>query len=629
MVNKSAIFLCFCFCFIIFSNAQEKNKAHSFNYSEVTEHPRIIFKKGEESKILAAVNKNKEYKIIHDYILETADKYLELPPLIYKKKGKRLLHVSWQALKRIHYLSYSYRFTKDKKYLEKVEEIVNSVCDFKDWNPSHFLDVGEMTMAVAIAYDWLFDDLKETTKTKIRKSILKKAFEPSYIKEFNWFLTKHSNWNSVCNAGLTYGALAILDEEKEAAIPIIERALTTTKLPLEVFAPDGNYPEGPCYWNYGTTYQTMLTAALRTALGSDKGLSNAEGFKESSKFMLFSVGSSKKYFNYYDCGSREAPKAALFWFANETKNPNLLFNELELIKKGRYTPAKSTSAIPHLPNLLIFGKDLNLSEITKPKQHIYVGNGLTPVAIVRTDWDDEKAIYFGMKGGSSSDGHSHMDQGTFIYDIGKTRWAEDFGAQSYITLESKDVDLWNMTQDSQRWDIFRYSNLNHNTLSINNQKHNTKGRATIIETYNSDKEKGAKFDLTSSLNFKDELKSAHRKGVVVDDSYLKIEDVLETNNKPVAVRWNMVSKSSVEIIDEKTIQLTQNDKILRLTFNADIPFKLAIRKSENPAEYMSEFGFKYGDYNAKNPETVMLGFDATIPANTKANFTVTFLQSTN
>ena len=89
MVNRSYIFLCFCFCFIIFSNAQEKNKAHSFNYSEVTEHPRIIFKKGEESKILAAVNKNKEYKIIHDYILETADKYLELPPLIYKKKGKR------------------------------------------------------------------------------------------------------------------------------------------------------------------------------------------------------------------------------------------------------------------------------------------------------------------------------------------------------------------------------------------------------------------------------------------------------------------------------------------------------------------------------------------------------------
>ena len=191
--------------------------------------------------------------------------------------------------------------------------------------------------------------------------------------------------------------------------------------------------------------------------------------------------------------------------------------------------------------------------------------------------------------------------------------------------EFKNVKLWDKKQDGERWDIFRYSNLNHNTLSINNQKHNVNGQSKIIETYNSKKEKGAKLDLTDVLNLNNELKTAHRKGVIIDNSYLKIEDFLETNSLPVSVRWNMATYANAEIIDKKTIKLTQNGKVLYLKFDSKNPFQLAIRPSENPEAYKSEFGFMYGSYNEKNPGTVMIGFDAIIPKNTKASFTVTFL----
>jgi hypothetical protein len=30
---------------------------------------------------------------------------------------------------------------------------------FSDWNPSHFLDVAEMTAALAIGYDWLYEEV--------------------------------------------------------------------------------------------------------------------------------------------------------------------------------------------------------------------------------------------------------------------------------------------------------------------------------------------------------------------------------------------------------------------------------------------------------------------------------------
>src|SRR5690606_2614488 len=137
--------------------------------------------------------------------------------------------------------------TGDTKYLQRAEKELHAVCDFESWNPSHFLDVGEMCMAVAIAYDWLYDDLQEGTKAKIRKAIVEKAFKPSYNEKYAWFLNRHNNWNSVCNAGLVYGALAIFEDEKEQAVAIIERSLKSNQLPLQAYAPDGNYPEGPSY----------------------------------------------------------------------------------------------------------------------------------------------------------------------------------------------------------------------------------------------------------------------------------------------------------------------------------------------------------------------------------------------
>ena len=67
-----------------------------------------------------------------------------------KVVGGRLLAVSSEFLKRVFYLSYSYRMTGDKKYLERAEKEMLTVADFSDWHLKHFLDVAEMTMGMAI-----------------------------------------------------------------------------------------------------------------------------------------------------------------------------------------------------------------------------------------------------------------------------------------------------------------------------------------------------------------------------------------------------------------------------------------------------------------------------------------------
>ena len=617
------------------TKAQNAPLAETYNYSKIANHPRLLLNKEDEQALKKAIGAVPEFKKIDAFIIESADKFISQEPLFFEKKGKRLLAVSRKAFTRLYYWSYAYRLTNDKKYLDRAEKEMLALCAFESWNPSHFLDTGEMCMGLAIAYDWMYADLQESTKQIVRKAIVEKGFKPSYLKENNFFVESSGNWNSVCNAGLVFGALAIMEDEKTECVPIIERALKSNLLPLSAYAPDGNYPEGPGYWNYGTSFQVMLIAGLESALGSDNGLSKSPGFMKTADYMLFSAGNSGSFFNYSDCGEKQVASATMFWFADKTKNSSLVSKEMELINAGYYTVAENSDSERILPNALIFGKNLNFSKTNLPTQKIFVGHGKIPVAIVRTDWKGTNGHYLGIKGGGADAGHSHLDQGSFVYDVNGQRWAMDLGLQSYITLESKGVDIWGSIaekgaekwQEAERWDVFKYNNFNHNTLSINNKKHNVTGKATIIESFEKGKELGAKIDLAPVLNFNNEVKMATRKAVIVDESYLKIEDVVETNSNPVDLRWNMVTAATTKIVDKNTIKLSQKGKIMLLKFTANIPFTLVLRPSEDPSKIKAEFKEgNYGDYNQLNKGTSMLGFDCQIPANTKANFTVTFIE---
>lgn len=199
------------------------------------------------------------------------------------------------------YLSYAFRLTKERKYLERAEKELLKVSKFKDWNPSHFLDVAEMTMGVAIGYDWLHDDLQASSLPIIREAILKKGIEPSLDTTYNSWLKSSNNWNQVCNAGITYGALAIYEDKPKLAQELIDRAVKSIKIPMEAFKPDGAYPEGYMYWGYGTSFNVLFLSALQKAYGSDFGLSDTEGFLKTAAYLENMVGSSGQSFNYADC----------------------------------------------------------------------------------------------------------------------------------------------------------------------------------------------------------------------------------------------------------------------------------------------------------------------------------------
>ena len=569
-------------------------------------HPRILMLNGEESLVRETLASEYIWRSAGTFILTECDKILTKAPVERVLIGRRLLDKSNEALRRIFFLSYAWRMTSDSKYLERAEQEMLAVSGFSDWNPSHFLDVAEMTMAVAIGYDWLFDNLSAGSRSTIRTAIVEKGLKPSLNSSYNWFISSSNNWNQVCNAGMTFGALAVYEDEQELAGQIIERALTSLDLPLEEYDPDGAYPEGYGYWGYGTSFHVMFLSAMKKAFGDLYDLPVSEGFLKTAGYYENMTGPAGNPFNYSDCGTGASLNPAMFWFANELEDPSKLWSERYHIL-NRSMPNNRL-----LPAVLLWCKGMTFNQITAPEENIWVGQGDNPVAIMRTSWTDPNAIYAGLKTGSPSVNHGHMDAGSFIMDAKGERWVMDFGMQDYNSLESAGVNLWNMGQTSTRWEVFRYNNLAHNTLTINNQYQKVSGKATVISYSGQADLLNAVTDMSSV--YAGYLKKSVRGLAIVDNQYVMVRDEIETAASEALIRWNLVTSATVTITGSNTAELVRNGKklILKVTGNADIIMKTWSTVPPN-------------SWDAANPGTIMTGFETTIPANTNISLTVLLL----
>ena len=93
--------------------------------------------------------------------------------------GPRLLAQSRHCLDRIYTLALLYRLDGKPQYLERAIRELRAAADFKDWNPSHFLDTAEMTHAFAIGYDWLYPALSPEERAWMRAALIEKGLNPA------------------------------------------------------------------------------------------------------------------------------------------------------------------------------------------------------------------------------------------------------------------------------------------------------------------------------------------------------------------------------------------------------------------------------------------------------------------
>jgi hypothetical protein len=574
----------------------------AFN-NPIPPHPRLFITNQQVTEIQTKIKSQPHLQVFYQAMLTKADDILKQSPVKRVKTGRRLLSVSRRCLDRIIHLSAAYRFTGKKSYLKRAEKELLAAAAFSDWNPSHFLDVAEMTAALAIGYDWLYNGLSKASRQTIRRAILEKGLQPS-LKNKGW-ARGHNNWNQVCNGGITLGALAIMEHQPELAQKLVHRAVNGVQVVMKLYDPDGAYPEGPGYWVYGTSYNVILLAALESVLGTDFNLSQAPGFTRTASYYLHIIGPTGLYFNYPDSGSRGNFSPTMFWFAQKYDQPSLTWYQHQLWKdSSAKNPATLVqSRFSPLTLLWCSGKP------SIPKNSSWMGRGTNPVAMFRSSWNEPDAVYLAIKGGSPSVSHGHMDVGSFVLDADGVRWVMDLGPESYNKIESLGMSLWGRSQDAERWRIFRYNNLSHSTLAVNSQHQRVDGTAPIVRYSDERSFPHVVFDMSDL--YQGQLTKSLRGAALLPTGQVIIQDEFKAANQPATVRWAMVTPAKVSIESNKSAILRKDGKTMRLTVLTDQEVQLRTYSTEPKA-----------DYDASNRDTRLIGFEVSLSSGQAARTAV-------
>jgi len=471
-INSRLIWIYLCIACIQYSAAQLEiqipSKGEVLNTLK-GEHPRLISAES-IGKIKMLIQEDELAQQIWKSNLKFAQGLLNKKPLVYNKPdGRRLLSVSREALERVRSLSLIYLILGEKKYAERAWQELSAVASFSDWNPSHFLDCAEMTHAVALGYDWLYNFWSAEQKKMLQQAILQKGLNPAlevYSKEVGWH-KGNINWNQVCNGGISIGALAIAEHIPEIASKILCTAIESIQLPMKAYEPDGGGYEGPTYWDYGSRYNVFFLDALENSLGTDFGLGSMEGFRRSGDFQIHLSATNLMCFNFSDSDVKAMSTAQHFWMGKRYDQARYSGFRYMALKRG---------VKGNILDLLWFDdrfKDFDLNSMPLDKYF-----RVAEIVTMRDSWDDEKGFSVALKGGSSTRVHSHMDLGSFILECDGVRWFTDFGkdAQTYQRHINK----------AGRWDFYRTRAEGHNTLVINpkfrgNQKRTEDGIAEFTK----------------------------------------------------------------------------------------------------------------------------------------------------
>lgn len=500
------------------------------------EHPRLLLTDTRLQELKTLGNTDAKLKRYAADVVAQADKDIFKSPIQHVLIGPRLLDKSRECLNRVYNLAFACRWTDNPKYLAAAIANMKNVCAFADWNPSHFLDVAEMTHAVAIGYDWLYNKMDQPTRDQIKAGLIKLGLnegKKAYSGNAWWAKVDH-NWNQVCNSGLTIGALAIAETDPDIALAIVPKAIEYLPFALKNYGPDGVWGEGPGYWGYATDYTAYGISAMQTALGSDFNLTKLPGMNLTGYFPIYSAGPTGYMLNYADAGEKSklgAPHPD-FWLAGVFSNnhfSDFVIDQLETRTANVFD--------------VIWFRPYANSAAKRDLDKFF--DGSVSLYFSRSSWTDPNALWIGLKAGYNKVNHAHLDLGNFELDALGVRWARDLGSDDYNL-----PDYFG----NKRYTYYRLQSISHNVPLLNGQNQREDATSKFIKHGEGIAEPFAVLDFTSA--YKDFASSALRGMKVVDErKAILIQDEFVLT-KSAEVVWGMTTDAAIQIISSKQAELT-------------------------------------------------------------------------
>lgn len=284
-------------------------------------HPYLYFTREDIPRIKEKIKKSSVHRGIWKNILAMANSAVANSKPIpddagleggSDKQHGRYLWTARHMKKELQCLGFAYVMTGDDKYARKAKERLLVLAKLKRWvgplfrQPKRFspiwnstLETGEISGAVAVGYDCIYDFLSPDERAIIRKALVEKGikplrewFDPNYYSKIPRHMGRGGNWQMVCAGGAGVAALAVINEESDApqwarhVRNSVRRWLTNDGGDYVIggmarrnakaggpsgpnFYIDGGYCESPTYMDYAMRYVSYFSSALKNTSGHD------------------------------------------------------------------------------------------------------------------------------------------------------------------------------------------------------------------------------------------------------------------------------------------------------------------------------------------------------------------------
>ncbi|KAG8918540.1 hypothetical protein FRC01_001805, partial [Tulasnella sp. 417] len=420
-------------------------------------------------------------------IVSNADQFAQLPPVSPSANETGPYDVPGEVKIRIKTFAYAYRRTSSDIWVTRTWTEILNILNYAPvpsnplgppypWQLPYFIDWYELTSALAIAYDWLFEVWSAEQRQKIESMIIWAGLS-SAIHDFGFDHSTPATWTTspgqkscVSNAGILMRLLAIWDTLSsdragsgiaDPAQQVFAQSLSSaTSYCASSVSKDRSWIETPSAGLAGATALAELAASFLAATGGTYGLMTTNpNFKRFGLFQIYASG-YKGLFDYGDVEPTVYSTSgnSMMFYAVQYNKP-----EYMLFQRDRSDAADPWSMFWYEPTIAgQFWSGLPLDHYFDDPQDSWVS--------MRSSWTDPQGLFVAMKSGKLT-GHSakgDLDLGDFVIDCLGERWAVELGSGMTNATGYSDSEA----QDSQRWLYYRKRTEGQNTILIGGENQN-------------------------------------------------------------------------------------------------------------------------------------------------------------
>ncbi len=415
-------------------------EAQSLSIAAPGPHPYLLFTAADAPSLLAKA-KDPLANQMWSSLLSDADQYAEEDP----ETAAAAAVARWQRVERsnrIRALSFAYAVTRERKYAGAAIKHLVTFSQETSWHEenSDTLITVAAICTMGLAYDWLYDALTPDERAGIRSAMITYGLEPvaRAVEKGEWWTRwDRCNWGAVIYGQAGVAAMALLPDEPRAAdwVRVCQRNIWPY---LQALGDDGGWGESGNYGAYLWSNALLFMEAQRRVLGVD--------FLDDPKLRLlpyWSINlldpSGENYVPFLDCNAGTGNTAELLSFlAREFRDGRVQSVARQVIqRRGRpsallylwFDPSVEPQTISDLP------LDKSFPSLDW--------------AMMRSKWEDPRALLFAMKAGQEDWDHHHHDIGSFaLYANGQpllvdylyphTLWGCEAESHSTIIVNGKD-----------------------------------------------------------------------------------------------------------------------------------------------------------------------------------------------